>query len=144
MSNQHDEGQTGGNLYEGHPREVLARLGKIAGRDDAVLPTAEEMRDVIAYLSMSKQLGNLTYKQMDAFWELNRRMLNAEWFERNWYREHPAYDMPEHLELPEDDTARHWFDYYLERDQQNIVLKAAYVQFKHVLEEEPAPMYPGR
>lgn len=144
MSNQHDGDQTGGNLYEGHPREVLARLGKIAGRDDAVLPTAEEMQDVIAYLSMSKQLGNLTYKQMDAFWELNRRMLNAEFFEREWYLEHPAYDMPEHLELPEDDTARNWFNRDLEKDQQNIVLKAAYVQFKHVLEEEPAPTYPGR
>lgn len=142
-------GQTDRNDHDDYlltPRETLARLAEASKRDDARMPVQEDIDFLIAYLSMSKQLGSLTYKQMDAFWELNRKLVEAHEEIRYWYKGRPAYDAPDYLELevPKDRTASDWMA-GLSVEEYEIVAKAAYAQFEHVFDEmarEPTPRTP--
>lgn len=124
-----DEEIIGSGRFQRKPRATLARLAKGVDAEDVRLPTGAEIDDLISYLSMAKKLGEMTYKQMDAFWDLNKQLMAAHSELREYYKARPAFDDGEYDERPEDTTAIQWLN-KLPLADYHTVAEAAYAQFK--------------
>lgn len=130
-----DDDTVGSGRFARKPRATLARIAQSVEQDDARPLTDEEAKDLISYLSMATRLGGMTFRQMDAFWELNRQLLKAHAELRDFYEERPAFDDGQYKPR-EESAARRWMSGLSEKDYA-VVVEAAYAQFGTELPGEP-------
>jgi len=139
MSEQNDvpSGRPGGGRFQRKPLATLARISRLAttaGQEDVQLPAPAELDELISYLTLAKKVGGMTIRQMDAFWDMSRASLGARDDLRTFHRDRPAHGPCPIDDFP-DKTPERWFD-ALNQEEQNEVLRDAFVRFKHEMTPE--------
>lgn len=137
MSDANKNLGTGNGRFGRKPLATLARISSMAataGQEEVQLPTSNEIDDLISYLSIAKAMGGMTLRQVDAFWDLNRQLMEAHAELREFYDARPAWDdapCPYPAPTP-DATAINWLE-GLDPAGYATVAEAAYAQFKDEL-----------